>query len=59
MSNRRTGVEQLLRLLDRGLDVAFTARYRDIDTIDDALLAAQVSPSARFARTLASACATA
>jgi uncharacterized protein len=49
MSTGITGTAQLLRLTDAGLTVGFAARYRDIDTIDDAMAASRSLRHSRFA----------
>jgi len=52
MSTARTGGDQLKRMRAAGLSVAVAPRYRDIDTIEDALAASLVAPTRRFAAAL-------
>jgi len=50
-----TGALQLARLRAAGLSVGMLTELTDVDTIDDALAAASVAPSSRFAAVLATA----
>jgi hypothetical protein len=52
MSTEATRAAQQQRLLDAGLSVATAARYRDIDSIDDARSAGRNASHSRFATTL-------
>ncbi len=49
MSTSRTYVDTLAALQARGARVATTAVLRDVDTVDDAELAAAAAPGTRFA----------
>lgn len=48
-----TGALQHQRLHDAGLDVHLLPELRDVDTVEDARLAAALAPEGRFARALA------
>ncbi|MGH8986373.1 MAG: TIGR04282 family arsenosugar biosynthesis glycosyltransferase [Acidimicrobiia bacterium] len=49
MSSPETGRAQLARLRDLGLSTKLLPRLRDVDTFDDALAVAEVTPDSRFA----------
>ncbi|NIJ05892.1 TIGR04282 family arsenosugar biosynthesis glycosyltransferase [Frigoribacterium faeni] len=53
MSRDDTGAHQLRRLAEAGLRVRTLPELVDVDTIDDARLAAAAAPHSRFARALA------
>jgi len=53
MSRDDTGAHQLRRLAEAGLRVRTLPELVDVDTIDDARLAAEAAPHSRFARALA------
>lgn len=52
MSQSDTGAAQLVRLREAGLRVAMLPALTDVDTIDDALIAAAEAPGSNFARRL-------
>ena len=52
MSRDDTGAHQLRRLADAGLSVRMLPELVDVDTIDDARLAAAAAPGSSFAATL-------
>jgi glycosyltransferase A (GT-A) superfamily protein (DUF2064 family) len=54
MSRSDTGAIQLARLRDAGLRVGFLPALTDVDTIDDAYVAADAAPDGSFAHTLSS-----
>ena len=49
MSTSRTYDDTLAALQARGVQVATAAVLRDVDTVDDAVLAAAAAPGSRFA----------
>lgn len=53
MSADNTGAEQVRRLREHGRDPVLLAPLRDVDHFDDALAAAALRPTGRFARAVA------